>query len=322
MAMRIAETFTNQLNSIVWIFQFSGLQYFFINLKKLPHKSCVKLPKALSLIIFLLFMVFVNISFYYFNERQFESVRKVDKITFVLEQLSNISYFVTSYVAITTSYLTRHTEEKLYNTVYTIFVKMEQHFQHNVNFEGFFQQIRKKIRILLSIEVGSIVVLNILIYFGAINEDGYNWACMGVAMTMFKLISLKHIFQVDLVRFLLKELSGQLEKFQEQENYTIKMVDSFELRRESNSSIDFISGAKEIYGMIWECSQLINQTLGWSILSLIVSIVFAIILMTFFEFDLLMGSNGSKFILNSGELFIFEYLILFFYFIILLQVWE
>ena len=302
MVVRITDNLTNQLDSIMWIFQFTGLQYFNIDI---PCKNSLKqkarnFPKAPIFLFFLMIVVLFNFVFYYFNKRNYNSESKVDIIAAVLEKLADESFFVTAYVTIIQSYRTKHTEAKLYDKIFIISSKMGFICQYNHKLDAFLRHTKVKMGFLLIFDICSFLSVITLDYFKIINEGTYNWKFVYFSMLVCKLISLKFILLVDLMRFFLEELRGHLEKFDDHSIKVVKVIDIYALRLHASASGDTLAGIKEIYEMIWECSQMINKCLGLSILILIVSTCFNISLTAYYEFKFSIGLGGHFF--NEGKI--------------------
>lgn len=301
MAIDTVETLNTELNGIIWIFHLVGLQYFTVNLKYKTFQRFYALQFLALFVVFLCVLAALNFGFYYFNEREYEDVSKVDLIVVTLEKIADIAFFVTAYASVIQAFLTREREAKIYKNILTVSIMMAKVCNHKVNFSVFFKHFKIKMGIILIFDLIGCVTMFTLDIMEISSEEGYNWKCMGLPFMINLFISFKFVFIVDLLRFLLKNLKDQLEKSFFTQYPMLKVVDRYEFSLYPDVSCEKLAGLKEIYGVILECSQLINECLGWSMLCLFVTSCIKISLMAYYEF-IFATSDDPKFLETSGKI--------------------
>lgn len=162
----------------------------------------------------------------------------------------------------------------------TIIGDIDEIFQVQLNRPVDYRTLKKKyflkLTIILLISKGLLISLLIFLVLGTRKESCIFWLHLSFSIAAINVRCVQNIFFVDLLNERLEFLNQRLLQISQRNAKKSKLilyVESFDARSKRPSPMQDeckeMLALKEIYGMIWNASSLLNDCFGWSILAIV-----------------------------------------------------
>lgn len=125
-----------------------------------------------------------------------------------------------------------------------------------------------------------------------------------IPIFLMKFASIKFMFYVDLVNFHMEMIENLLKKPYVDMIQIIEVLDNFhkqtknQVKQKNDKLVQKISVSKQMYGLVWENTELLNECLGWTILMETIMVPCGLIVSGYQSFLLL--QNNAPFIMFPG----------------------
>lgn len=258
----MANVFTEEMSTFVRIFQLFALFPFSSNVLL---SIVLKLYSAASLL--LIIALFVLAFFVYPIMDESES------LSLLVGGLVFIGLLVTHFLNIFQAFTARNEQLEIYQKFDEIDFLLQNQLLVNINYRKLRNRLFIKyfiiLAIVMSIHVASIASVLVSTY----NVRYYLYLIVPILIVRLRCI--QNMFYVDLIKDKLALMNQKLEDIVKRNRDKMAFVlfadklQKFDQKKDSKTSLyDQVMTLKQIYGKIWDISNLINDCFGWSLLAI------------------------------------------------------
>lgn len=294
-----APQIADELHSSTILFEMFGLQYF--SLKSLKdHGVPQKLPYLRAIyMIFLIFLYTSLMAIYVFTDESFLDRRVTAKtvLTYTIQHSMKIGLFLVIFSSVLQSFLST----KKLATIFENFRKVFEITSEDFNVTQNFIKIKQRFKINVTLMIIFLLSTQVfLIVMDTKSFEEFIFLCCGTLPIIFVLLTVfKFVFYVQMINHELKMLSNLVEGiFRLQSPKIIEQLDLHLISVKPHRFYDdvfkkFVS-AKKIYNILYENGSLLNGSMGFTMLVLLIVLVITLTASGYQIFVILVGGTEEK----------------------------
>lgn len=271
-----------ELNNCLMIFELSGLQYF--SLKTLTSENVKTRPSWVRFIYMIVLLVLMTAlvlwQIYIENAEADRSVSTSNLLGFVIHQSMNGGLILVTMTTLIQSYMSTSNMKQFYLNQKEIVHAYSRHFDITVDFKKLKKMATRRGIVLIVFYFTINGVLTVI----HMETEKYIllFAIALLPVLLLFMTVLKFLFYVSLVNEMLAFLMNYLEEIFK--CGTINLIEDMNHRlielkprqtRPTDDHIRKLQSAVKIYGIIYENAGLINESIGWSVLSFLLCLTTA-----------------------------------------------
>ena len=287
MAKLFENSVLNKVYPFLTFLQISGLQYFSVKEKANPKKWQKIHPKYLIYFVILASLVMGSCVGQFMQIPLPDHVRDSPKIVVRkgISRIFNIGFFLTASTILVQS-ITKTAQNKM---VFSNFDKIAalswSKTFYTIDYDTFQKQFKNKlIVIIIAFTVPLVMTLVVDQMYPKSEARVSTPVFVLVPIFLIKFAIIKYIFYIDLIHFHLLAIKKVLRKPCLKIMDVSDLVDNFKVAKDykptkysNEKMIERIVAAKQMYGILWETTQLLNDCVGWSLLMFFAMMTFGLV---------------------------------------------
>lgn len=258
----MANVFTEEMSPFVVIFQLFALFPFSQNVLL---SIILKLYSTASLLLIVAIFVLAFFVFPIMDESE--------SLSLLVGGLVFIGLLVTHFLNIFQAFTSRNEQLEIYQKFDEIDFLLQNQLLVNINYRKLRNRLFIKYFIILAIVLSIHVASIASVIISAYNVRYYLYLIWPILIVRLRCI--QNMFYVDLIKDKLSLMNQKLEDIIKRNRDKMAFVlfadklQKFDQKKDSKSSLyDQVMTLKQIYGKVWDISNLINDCFGWSLLAI------------------------------------------------------
>lgn len=292
-----------KINVFFTFFQVCGLQYF--SAQELWSKKVhPKFKIYFIVLVFLIIATFLGQMLTGSEVIEDDSTKRA--VSQNVSDIPNFGLYLTSFIIILQSLIKTSKNKEIFQNFDKIAELSRQKVFYAIDYKSFKKQFMNKL-------FGLSIVFIVPLFFGSYMD--YTKVHINGAAPFFRilptlvveLVSIKFMFYADLINFHLKAIGYILTQPKDQIIKLSDIFDRFNVQKLRNSCnfVERITVAKKIYGLIWECTELVNECMGPTVLMIFILTTVGLISVTYFIFVLI--QQQCPIVMFSGKTYILTF---------------